>query len=125
VTITYAHDIPTPFACLPVSPCFEDETVGFISSMNFGLHPTFAELGMLRSVGSEFYPNGFTSCKKYVSPWNYFITSFISVYVQANEGLSFEVLPLNSYAFSPPMLQLLETFSEFVLWNSFQCRHIF
>jgi len=41
-------------------------------------------------------------------------------------GVTFEVLPLSSYALSPMMLPLLETFLEFLLWNSFQCRrHIF
>jgi hypothetical protein len=41
-------------------------------------------------------------------------------------GVTFEVLPLSRYAFSPTMLPLLEIFFELLLWNSFQCRrHIF
>jgi len=41
-------------------------------------------------------------------------------------GVTFEVLPLSSYALNTMMLPLLETFLEFLLWNSFQCRrHIF
>jgi hypothetical protein len=41
-------------------------------------------------------------------------------------AVTFKVLPLNSYALSPMMLSLLETFLEILLWNSFQCRrHIF
>jgi len=41
------------------------------------------------------------------------------------QGVTFEVLPLSSYALSPTMLSLLETFLEFLLWNSFQyCHHI-
>jgi len=40
-------------------------------------------------------------------------------------GVTFEILPLISYAISPTMLPLLETFFEHLLWNSFQCcRHI-
>jgi hypothetical protein len=40
-------------------------------------------------------------------------------------GVSFEVLPLSSYALSPRMLPLLETFLELLLWNITQChRHI-
>jgi hypothetical protein len=38
-------------------------------------------------------------------------------------GVTFEVLPLSSYAFSPMMLPLLETFLELLLWNSFQYHH--
>jgi len=37
-------------------------------------------------------------------------------------GVTFEVLPLSSYAFTPMMLPLLETFLELVIWNSFQYR---
>jgi hypothetical protein len=37
-------------------------------------------------------------------------------------GVTFEVLPLSRYAFSPTMLPLLETFLGLLLWNSFQCR---
>jgi hypothetical protein len=33
-------------------------------------------------------------------------------------GVTFEVLPLSSYALSPVMLSLLETFLELLLWNS-------
>jgi len=41
-------------------------------------------------------------------------------------GFTFEVCPFSSYALSPTMLQLLETFLELLLWNSFQyCLHIF
>jgi len=41
-------------------------------------------------------------------------------------GITFKVLSLSSYALSPMMLQLLETFLELLLWNSFQCHyHIF
>jgi len=41
-------------------------------------------------------------------------------------GVIFEVLPLHSCALSSTMLPLLETFLEFLLWNSFQWhRHIF
>jgi len=40
-------------------------------------------------------------------------------------GATLEVLPLTSYALSPMMLLLLETFLELLLWNSFQRRHIF
>jgi hypothetical protein len=40
--------------------------------------------------------------------------------------VTFEVLPLSSYALRPKMLPLLEKFLELLLWNSFQCRrHIF
>jgi hypothetical protein len=38
-------------------------------------------------------------------------------------GVTFEVLPLSSYALSPTMLLLLETFLILLLWISFQCRH--
>jgi len=52
---------------------------------------------------------------------NDFIAS-TPVYLQ----LTFEVLPLGSYALSPRMLPQLETFLEFLSWNNFQCRrHIF
>jgi hypothetical protein len=40
-------------------------------------------------------------------------------------GVSFEVLSLCSYALGPVMLPLLGTFLELLLWNSFQCHHIF
>jgi hypothetical protein len=41
-------------------------------------------------------------------------------------GITFAVLPMSSYALSPTMLPLLETFCELLSWNSFQCcRHIF
>jgi hypothetical protein len=36
-------------------------------------------------------------------------------------GVTFNVLPLSSYAPSPVMLPLLETFLKFLFWNSFQC----
>jgi hypothetical protein len=40
-------------------------------------------------------------------------------------GVTFEVLPLSSYALSPMMLPLLETLLKNPLWNSFQHhRHI-
>jgi len=40
-------------------------------------------------------------------------------------GVTFEVLPLSNYSFSPMMLPLLEIFLELLLWHSFQCaRHI-
>jgi len=35
-------------------------------------------------------------------------------------GVTFQVLRLRSYALSPTMLPLLETFLELLLWNSFQ-----
>jgi len=35
-------------------------------------------------------------------------------------GLTFEALPLSSYALSPKMLPQLETFLEHLLWNSFR-----
>jgi hypothetical protein len=38
-------------------------------------------------------------------------------------GVTFEVLPFSSYALSPRMLPLLETFLELLLWNSIQCHH--
>jgi hypothetical protein len=37
-------------------------------------------------------------------------------------GVTFLVLPFSSYALSPTMLPLLETFLEILFWNSFQCR---
>jgi hypothetical protein len=37
-------------------------------------------------------------------------------------GAIFEILHLSSYAISPTMLPLLETFLELLLWNSYQCR---
>jgi hypothetical protein len=41
-------------------------------------------------------------------------------------GVTYEVLPLRSYAFIPKMLSFLGIVSELMLWNSFQCRrHIF
>jgi hypothetical protein len=40
-------------------------------------------------------------------------------------GITFEVLPLKNYALIPPMLPLLGTFPELLLWNSFQCPHFF
>jgi hypothetical protein len=40
-------------------------------------------------------------------------------------GVTFEALPLSSYALSPTMLSLLETFLELLLWNIFQCHHFF
>jgi hypothetical protein len=54
---------------------------------------------------------------------NYF-TANVRVYLQLSI-VSFKELPLSSYAFSPTMLQMLETFLELFLWNSFQCRHFF
>jgi hypothetical protein len=39
-------------------------------------------------------------------------------------GFNFEVLLFSSWELSPMMLPLLETFLD-VLWNSFQCHHIF
>jgi hypothetical protein len=40
--------------------------------------------------------------------------------------VTFKELPLSSYALSPTMLPLLETFLGLLLWNNFQCRrHIF
>jgi hypothetical protein len=36
-------------------------------------------------------------------------------------GVTFRVLPLSSYALSPTMLPLVETFLELLLWKSFQC----
>jgi hypothetical protein len=42
--------------------------------------------------------------------------------VHTERGLTFEVLPLSSYALSPTAPSLLETFLELILWNSF---HIF
>jgi hypothetical protein len=55
-----------------------------------------------------------------------FIAS-IPVYLQLTERVTFEVLPFSSYALSPMMLPLLETFLELLLWNSFQMpsSHIF
>jgi hypothetical protein len=38
-------------------------------------------------------------------------------------GVTFKVLPLSGYALCPMMLPLLQTFFEFLLWNSFPCRH--
>jgi hypothetical protein len=38
-------------------------------------------------------------------------------------GVTLQVLPFSSYALSPTMLPLLETFLELLLWNSFHCRH--
>jgi hypothetical protein len=39
-------------------------------------------------------------------------------------GYEVPVLPLSSYALSPTMMPLLETFLKLLLWNSFQChRH--
>jgi len=38
-------------------------------------------------------------------------------------GVTFKVLYFSSNALSPMILPLLETFLEFLLWNSFQCRH--
>jgi len=42
-------------------------------------------------------------------------------------GVTFEVLPLGSYALSPVMLPLLETFLELLLWDNFQwcCHYLF
>jgi hypothetical protein len=37
-------------------------------------------------------------------------------------GVTFEVLPLGTYALRPMILPLLETFSELLIWNTFQCR---
>jgi hypothetical protein len=52
---------------------------------------------------------------------NYFIPRLL-MYSQLTEKNP----PLNSYALSPTMLSLLETFLELLLWNSFQwLRHIF
>jgi len=39
------------------------------------------------------------------------------------KGVAFKVLPFSSYALSPTMLPLLETFMELPLWNNFQCHH--
>jgi hypothetical protein len=36
-------------------------------------------------------------------------------------GVTFEVLPLSSYALSPTMLPQLETCLELLMWNRFQC----
>jgi hypothetical protein len=40
-------------------------------------------------------------------------------------GVTFEVLPLSSYALSPTILPLLETFVELLLCNCFQCHYHF
>jgi hypothetical protein len=40
-------------------------------------------------------------------------------------GVTYEVLPMSIHALSPMMLPPLETFLELMLWNSFQCCHIF
>jgi hypothetical protein len=37
-------------------------------------------------------------------------------------GVTFKILPLDSYTLSPTMLPLLETFLQLLLWNRFQCR---
>jgi hypothetical protein len=52
---------------------------------------------------------------------------FSDFYLQASylytysflRGVTFEALPLSSYALGPVMLPLLETFLELLLWNSF------
>jgi hypothetical protein len=47
-------------------------------------------------------------------------------YYSLLRGVTFEVLPLSSYALSPTMLPVLETFLELLLWKGFQRRrHIF
>jgi len=57
---------------------------------------------------------------------NDFIASISVCFYSLQKGVTFEVLPLSTYALSPMMLPLLETFLELFLWNSFQCRrHIF
>jgi hypothetical protein len=48
--------------------------------------------------------------------------SYLYIYSMLR-GVTFEVLPLSSYALTPTMLPLLETFLELLLWNSLQCCH--
>jgi hypothetical protein len=45
--------------------------------------------------------------------------SLIPVYLQLTEKGHLQILPLSSYALSPMMLSMLETFLELLLWNSF------
>jgi hypothetical protein len=45
------------------------------------------------------------------------------VYLQPVRGITFKVLLLSSYALSQLILPLLETFLEFLSWNSFQCHY--
>jgi len=56
-----------------------------------------------------------------------FIATYLNMYTYSLlRGVSFKVLPLSSYAFSPMRLPLLETLLELLLWNSFKCHcHIF
>jgi hypothetical protein len=54
------------------------------------------------------------------SEWFYWRCAFYSYSLL--RGVTFDVLPLSSYALSPTMLPLLETFWELLLWYSFQCR---
>jgi len=63
----------------------------------------------------------------YMKFQNDFIASIAYLYTcSLLRGFNFKVLPLSSYALSPMMLPLLETFLELLLWNSFQCHcHIF
>jgi hypothetical protein len=50
----------------------------------------------------------------------------ILAYLQLVERDHLRSTPLSSYALSPTMLPMLETFLELLLWNSFQwCCHIF
>jgi hypothetical protein len=50
----------------------------------------------------------------------------IPVHLQLIDRGHLRSTPLSSYALSPRILLLLETFLEFLLWNDFQCRrHIF
>jgi len=60
--------------------------------------------------------------------WDYDVTgvTLLQTYLYTYSllrGITFEVLPLSSYALSPVMLPLLQTFLELPLWNSFQCCH--
>jgi len=66
---------------------------------------------------------------EYVSTWcGYEVPGMILLQIYLYNysllrGLTFELLPLCSYAPSPMMLPLMETFLELLLWNSFQYNH--
>jgi hypothetical protein len=56
--------------------------------------------------------------------WNNLLQASYLYTYSLLRGVTFEVLPLSSYALSSKILPLLKTFLELLLWNSFQCREI-
>jgi hypothetical protein len=85
-----------------------------VRKLNSISHPV-----LLRLVFNIIYPP--TGCGYEVSGMIFLKASYPYTY-RLLTGVTFRVLLWNNYAFRPTMLPLLETLSELLLWNSFQCR---